>query len=121
MLSNIFIAPKFFQGAVILLSVVAVAVADVFLKKATSHGNLFVALRSPWMFIAIALYLLQITLFTIAFVAGWKLSFIGAMQTALYGVIVMVAGIFLYKESFSNVQMVGVVMAFGGVVLINWR
>ena len=61
---------KLAQGLLILLAVIAVAVADVFLKKATHHGNLGMALSSPWLFTAIGLYLLQIVIFTIAFVSG---------------------------------------------------
>ena len=38
--------PKLIQGAVILLAVMAVAVADVMLKRASAHGNLLTALRS---------------------------------------------------------------------------
>ncbi len=117
--SNLIIT-KLAQGSVIILAVIAVAVADVLLKKASAHGNVLVALRSPWMFAAVGLYLLQISLFTIAFIAGWKLSIIGALQTALYAVIVLGAGVLLYNESLTRLQMIGILMAFGGVVLINW-
>jgi len=121
MFINTLIAPKFLQSMLILLAVAAVAVADIFLKKATAHGNLFSAIRSPWMYLAIGLYLFQILFFTLAFAGGLKLSMMGAMQTALYGVIVLAAGAFLYKENLSPVQVAGIVMAFAGVVLINWR
>jgi drug/metabolite transporter (DMT)-like permease len=108
------------QAMVIILAVIAVAIADVLLKRAASSGSVQVALRSPWMFTAIGLYLLQITLFTIAFIAGWKLSIIGALQTALYALIVLAAGVLLYNESLTRLQVIGVLLAFGGVVLINW-
>lgn len=118
--SDSFVVPKLAQSVVIIIAVMAVAAADVMLKRAAAHGSLAVALRSPWLFIAIALYLLQIGFFTIAFIAGWKLSIIGALQTALYALIVLAAGIFLYHESVTPVQMIGILLAFGGVVLINW-
>ena len=117
--SNI-VLPKLIQGGVIILAVIAVAVADVLLKKAATHGSLMVALRSPWLLSAIGLYLIQIALFTVAFISGWKLSIIGALQTALYAMIVLAAGVLLYHETLSRVQVVGILMAFGGVVLINW-
>jgi multidrug transporter EmrE-like cation transporter len=114
------VVPKLAQGVVIIVAVIAVAVADVFLKRASAHGSLLVALRSPWMATAIVLYLLQISLFTIAFIAGWKLSIIGALQTALYALIVLGAGVLLYHESLTRLQVFGILLAVGGVVLINW-
>ncbi|MCX6059399.1 MAG: hypothetical protein NTW69_14760 [Chloroflexi bacterium] len=112
--------PKAAQRFIILMAVVAVGVADVFLKKATAHGRLADTLSSPWLYMAIGLYLLQISLFTFALIGGWKLSMIGALQTGLYGLIVLLAGFFLYHESLTGQQMLGMLMAFGGVVMINW-
>jgi drug/metabolite transporter (DMT)-like permease len=112
--------PKLVQGAVVILAVIAVAVADVMLKRATTHGNLLIAFRSPWLFFAIGLYLFQIGFFIMAFVAGWKLSVIGALQTALYALIVLAAGVLLYHEDLTRHQVIGMLFAFCGVVLINW-
>jgi drug/metabolite transporter (DMT)-like permease len=120
MMINSFVLPKLAQGAVIILAVIAVAAADVMLKRAAAHGSLVSALRSPWLYLAIGLYLLQIGFFTIAFVGGWKLSIIGALQTALYAMIVLAAGVVLYQEDLTRQQVVGIALAFGGVVLINW-
>lgn len=112
--------PKLVQGVVVILAVIAVAVADVMLKRAATHGNLLTALRSPWLFVAIGLYLFQIGFFIMAFIAGWKLSVIGALQTALYAMIVLISGVLLYHEDLTRIQVVGISLAFGGVVLINW-
>lgn len=112
--------PRLAQGMVIILAVIAVAVADVMLKKATVHGNIRLTLGSPWFICAIGLYFLQIILFIIAFVGGWKLSIIGALQTALYALIVLGAGVLLFEESLTRQQVIGAMLAFGGVVLINW-
>ncbi len=112
--------PKLAQGFLIIVAVISVAIADVLLKKATAHGNLLDALKSPWLLWAISLYLLQIGLFTVAFVAGWRLSMIGALHTVLYALIVLGAGVFLYNENLTRPQLVGLLLAIGGVVLINW-
>jgi multidrug transporter EmrE-like cation transporter len=109
------------QWLLVGLAVVAVAVADVLLKKATANNDLGAALRSPWFWGAVGLYLLQIAFFTYAFVSGWKLSVLGALQTALYAVIVLVAGVVFYRETLTPAQFVGVALALGGVALINWR
>ncbi len=103
------------------LAVVAVAVADVLLKKATAQNDLGSALRSPWFGGAVGLYLLQIGYFTYAFVSGWKLSVLGALQTALYAVIVLVSGTVFYRETLTPAQVFGVLLAVCGVVLISWR
>ncbi len=120
MIASNLVTPKLAQGMVIVMAVIAVAVADVMLKKAAAHGNIVYVVRSPWLLSAIGLYLLQIGLFTIAFIAGWKLSIIGALQTALYALIVLAAGVLLYHESLTRLQVIGILLAFGGVVLINW-
>ena len=119
MITNNLVMPKLAQEFLIVVAVIAVAIADVFLKKATAHGNLLDALRSPWLFWAIGLYLLQIGFFTIAFVAGWPLSIIGILHTVLYALIVLGAGVLLYNESLTRSQIVGLLFAIGGVVLLN--
>lgn len=112
--------PKLTQGTVIILAVIAVAIADVLLKRAAGQSNLKAVLSSPWLLCAVGLYLFQIGFFIIAFHAGWKLSIIGALQTALYALIVLAAGVLLYHESLTRLQVAGILLAFGGVVLINW-
>jgi drug/metabolite transporter (DMT)-like permease len=120
MIANHLSNPKLAQGAVIILAVMAVAVADVLLKKAALQSSLKGALSSPWLLCAIALYLFQIGFFVIAFQSGWKLSIIGALQTALYALIVLAAGVLLYHENLTRLQVIGMLLAFGGVLLINW-
>jgi drug/metabolite transporter (DMT)-like permease len=105
--------------ALIVLAVVAVAVADVFLKQAALAGAFSRAVTSPWMAAAIALYLYQIAFFTYAFLTGWQLSVIGSLQTVLYALIILGAGVLWFKESLSLVQGIGVALAFAGVVLMN--
>lgn len=108
------------QTVSILLAAVACALADIFIKKATFQGNLGEALRSPWLLIAILLYVLQAYFFLIAFLAGSKLSIMGTLLTALYTMIVLTAGVLFYQERLSNPQLLGILLAMGGVMLINW-
>lgn len=119
MINSLSIA-KPFQWIVIFLAVISVAIADVMLKKAAAHGSLLNAFASPWFIGAASLYFVQITFFIYAFLAGWELSIIGALQTALYAIIIIAAGVFLYKETLSWIQMAGIFLAISGVVLINW-
>ncbi len=112
--------PKAIQGSVVLLAVMAVAIADVLIKKAAGQGNLTAAMRSGWLLGAAGLYLFQIMVFLIAFHAGWKLSLIGVLQTALYALIVLAAGVLLYHESLSRLQLIGIGLTICGIVLMNW-
>jgi len=112
---------KPFQWIVVFLAVISVAIADVMLKKAAAHGNLVEAIASRWFIGAASLYFVQISFFIYAFLAGWKLSIIGALQTAFYAIIILVAGVFIYRETLTSVQLIGILFAIGGVILINWK
>ena len=103
----------------ILLAVTAVAIADVFLKKAALGGSLSAALKSPWFFGALALYLFQIFFYTYVFVLGFELSVVGIMQTILYALIIVGAGLLLFQETLSPLQITGMVLGIAGVILIN--
>jgi drug/metabolite transporter (DMT)-like permease len=122
MLSLIF-APaqisKLLYVALLLAAVVAVALADVCLKRAALPGSLEHALRSPWTLAAMALYLLQMVLFVIVFVNGWKLSVVGLVQTALYAIVTLGAGVLLFGEVLSLRQTLGLVFAIVGVLLLS--
>jgi multidrug transporter EmrE-like cation transporter len=113
--------PKLAEMVLLGAAIIAVAVADVLLKKAAAHGSLEHAIRSPYLWGAIGLYLFQIGFFTYAFVSGWKLSLVGALQTALYALIVLAAGVLLYRESLTHTQVVGILLTVSGVMLINWE
>jgi drug/metabolite transporter (DMT)-like permease len=101
------------------LAMVAVAIADVFLKHATVAGDLNATLRSPWLIGAIALYLFQIAVFTFAFLAGWKLSLIGSLQIVLYACVVVGAGLLLFRETLSLQQVIGLGLALSGAILVS--
>lgn len=103
----------------IALAVASVAIADVFLKQAAVSGNLSLTLKSPWLLGAIILYLYQILFFTYVFVTGGKLSFVGSLQTVLYALVVIGAGIFLFQEKLTGVQVLGITLAIVGAILIN--
>jgi drug/metabolite transporter (DMT)-like permease len=102
-----------------LSAVIAVAAADVCLKRAALSGSLAQAGRSPWMPAAVALYLLQVALFTVVFVNGWKLSIVGLAQTVLYAAVTLGAGVLVFGEVLSLRQTLGLVLAGVGVLLLS--
>ncbi|MBX3061182.1 MAG: hypothetical protein KF770_32385 [Anaerolineae bacterium] len=111
--------PKIFHMLFIVAAVTAVAIADVCLKKAAADGSWVLTLKSPWMVGAILLYLFQIIFFTYLFRSGKELSLVGSLQTILYALVILGAGIFLFQESLSKLQLTGVLLALTGVILIN--
>ncbi len=112
---------KIFQLSLLIFAVISVAVGDVVLKRAAVEGSWLLALKSPWLLVAGGLYLAQILIFTHFFMAGWHLSLVGSLQTAFYALVVVGAGIFIYRESLTAVQWTGVVLALAGAVLINFE
>jgi drug/metabolite transporter (DMT)-like permease len=111
--------PKLLQISLIILAVIGVAVADALLKKASNEGNLHRAIQSPWMIGALLLYLFQILFLTYMFIAGWELSLVGSLQTVFYVLVVLLAGIFIFRETVNLVQGLGILLAVGGVILIS--
>ncbi|MBI5798894.1 MAG: hypothetical protein HZB10_03105 [Candidatus Yonathbacteria bacterium] len=110
---------KPFLSIMVLLAAAAVAVADVFIKKAALGGTLVGAVKNPWFIGAVILYLFQIAVFTWAFVAGWQLSIVGILQTVLYAIIVLASGALFFQETLSFLQWIGIALALGGVILLN--
>ncbi len=105
----------------VLLAVFAVAFADVFLKEASKVGTFSLTLRSPWFWAAAGMYLFQVVAFAYLFVSKVELSAVGVIQTALYAIIVLGAGLLFYHETFSATQYVGMALALVGVFLINFK
>jgi drug/metabolite transporter (DMT)-like permease len=108
-----------FHIALIVLSVAALAVGDIFLKKASLAGDFARAVGSSWMAFAVVLNLYQMAFVTYVFVAGWRLSIVGMLQAVLYAVIILGAGVLYFKEPLTLAQSLGMGLAFAGVVLMN--
>ena len=104
----------------LIIAVVAVAVADICLKRAALPGSLAQALRSPWVVAAVVLYLIQVLLFVIVFTNGWELSVVCVVQVALYAIVTLGAGVLLFGEVLTLKQTLGLVCAMIGVLLLSF-
>jgi drug/metabolite transporter (DMT)-like permease len=109
----------FLQLFLVLAAVSAVAIADIFLKKTQTLDPFYKAFTSPWMLGAILLYLFQIFFFTYLFEIDTKLSYVGVLQTALYACIVLLAGVFVFGETFTPLQIFGMVLALSGAIILS--
>lgn len=101
-------------------SVLAIAVADVVLKHAGTQSHTFKQMIvNPWFIAALILYSIQVIGFGYLFMTGARLTSIGVMQTVVYAIVVITSGVFVFSESVSIVQGVGIGLSVIGVVLIN--
>lgn len=105
--------------ALIILSVLSIAIADVFVKFAAKSGDLMTVFKSPWFIAAIVLYIFELVVYTYLFVHKVELSYVGIVQTVIYAVVVLGSGFLFFHETFSMIQYVGIVLALVGVVLVN--
>ncbi len=109
-----------FSYAVLFLSVAAIAVADVFIKKAggssASFRDIFL---NPWFLGAAVLYIAQVVGFGFLFFSGSRLVSVGIFQTVLYSFVVVGSGVLIFHESLTALQVVGVLLSVGGVILMG--
>lgn len=111
---------KLFQLGLIAVACSAVAFADVLLKKISLNAQSFgEAVRNPLMFGVALLYLIQILVFLYVFVNKGQLSIVGIIQTAVYAIIVVGAGVLFFNENISLIQGLGIALALLGVVFMN--
>ncbi len=112
---------KLIEVGLIIIAVSAVAIADVFAKKAAfTTDNFWVAIKNPLMLAVVGLYLIQILIFTYVFVKKADLGVVGIIQTALYAIIVIGSGALFFREEISPQQGIGMTLAIIGVILISF-
>jgi len=97
-----------------------VAVADVFLKKASNSVNFFDVFKNPLMIGAILLYIFQIFIFSYLFYIGIKLINVGIVQIIFYTLIIAVTSILFFHETLTLIKVVGIVLGVVGIILINF-
>ncbi len=111
---------KLVEIGLISIAVVAIAVADVIIKKvANTTTDFWTALRHPYMIAIVALYLLQVIIYTFVFVNEVKLGAVGILQTALYAVVILASSAYFFGESFSTRETLGVTLALVGALLLS--
>lgn len=111
---------NFISYLILIGSVLAIAVADVALKQAGVQSHTMKQLViNPWFLAAIVLYVVQVVGFGYLFISGAKLSSIGIVQTVLYALVVISSGFFIFSESISVIQGIGIGLSVAGVILMN--
>lgn len=111
---------NFLSFGVLIGSILAISIADVFIKKAGVSAHSFWSMfRNPWFIAAALLYIVQVIGFGYLFFHGAKLSWVGIMQTVLYALVVIGSGVLLFHESISLIQAIGITFAIVGIILLN--
>lgn len=100
-------------------SALLVVIADVIIKKISVTGDFMDALLNPWMVAVYILYFIQVLLAIYIFINDGGLAVYGNLYIVFYSVLMILGGFLLFKEEMTMLQMLGVVMAILGGVLIN--
>lgn len=111
---------KILQMSLIIFAVVAVALGDVAIKKASESLDMYQTFTNKWFYVGVLLYITQIFLFAWMFLKKWDLSIVGMLQTVFYAAVTLLFGYFMYGEKFNSLQLVGVALAGVSVFLITY-
>lgn len=110
---------SYIQIGAIILAGIAVAIADGIIKKTAISGNFWSAFKNPLMILILLLYIVQVVFFVYVFMNDWNLGIVGNLQMVFYSISVVLIGIFIFGESLTLIQGIGIVFALIGVILIN--
>ncbi|MBX4191462.1 MAG: hypothetical protein KW804_01530 [Candidatus Doudnabacteria bacterium] len=103
------------------ISAVLIAVGDAFLKKAGIGGSFSAALRSPWFYGAVLLYLIQIFAVVYIFFRNIPLGIVGTGLTFVYAIVMVFIGYYFFEEKFTLMQLSGALLGITGVVLMTYK
>ena len=110
---------KLHQIIYLVVASITVGIADSLLKKVSQGGSFAGAIKNPWFFVSLVLYLCQILIFVYLFVKKWELGVVGIIQNILYAIVVVAVGWLFFKEKLSGLQITGAVLALIGIALIQ--
>ena len=95
-----------------------ITIADALLKK-ISNAPLLEALLNPWMIVICLLYYIQIVIALQVFVNKGELALFGNIFVVFYSVLMCLFGVIFFHEHISVSQIIGIIIALFGVLLIN--
>jgi drug/metabolite transporter (DMT)-like permease len=112
---------RLFLVSLVVVGALGVGIADVLMKKIAveGSGSLSSALKNPLIIPIIVFYGLQIVLYTYVLVKKYELGVLGILQSVVYILIVVGSGVFIFKETLSFPQKIGMVFAAIGIILLN--
>ena len=101
------------------VSALLIALADALIKKVSIQGSFFTTATHPMMIVILLLYIVQIWIAAYVFVKQGELAVYANIFIVFYSILMVMFGVFMFKEQLTSVQIAGIVMALGGAVLLN--
>jgi uncharacterized membrane protein len=75
-----------------------------------------------WASFALGLAIFGVEIGTLlAYRAGWQISLLGIMVNVVASVILVLIGIVFFKEKLSFINILGIIICIGGLVMINFK
>jgi len=106
-------------GVAVFASALLIAVADALIKKTGNSTTFLSATLSPWMLLICILYFIQILLALYIFINKGELALYANIFIVFYSILMVLLGIFAFKEHLTFVQGIGIVLALTGALLLN--
>ena len=87
-----------------------------------AEGFLSSLRKISWVNVGVGLAITGLELgFILAYRAGWNISLAGIVSASAVAVILLPVGVLAFKERISPINLLGVVLCIGGLVLVNIR
>ncbi|MGH7141498.1 MAG: hypothetical protein ACREGH_02610 [Minisyncoccia bacterium] len=96
-----------------------ITVADTLIKKISTGVTLSQAILNPWMLIICTLYFIQIVIAAYVFISHGELAVYANLFIVFYSILMVLSGVMLFRETLTMRQVVGIVLALGGAILLN--
>ena len=109
------------QIILMLASALLIIIADTIIKKESLAHGLVNSLSTPLMFVAYALYFIQIIIAIYIFKKGGELAIYTNLYIIFYSILGILTGIIVFSEHISLMQSIGIVFALIGAVLLNLK
>lgn len=108
-------------GAVLILlaAAVLIAAADALIKQSAISGNFLAALRTPWLWAAVVLYLAEILLTVYLFLKHWQLGVAANVFVIFYSLGTVLLGYLFFQERLSLMQASGILLGLIGIFLMT--
>jgi drug/metabolite transporter (DMT)-like permease len=111
---------RLYQALLIGAAGLSVALADLLIKRAAmGRARVADALLHPLIAVALLLYTVQVVLFAYVFVRKWQLGIVALLQMAVYAAVCVVTARIWFGERLTLTQFLGMLLAFGGAILMT--
>jgi drug/metabolite transporter (DMT)-like permease len=110
---------KILALVILIVCAILIALADAFIKKASISGNYSEALKSPWLYLSVLFYLIQILLVAWLFLYKGSLGVFANVFIVFYSIGSVLLGYLMFAERLGPIQFLGIILGLIGVVLIT--